>query len=317
MLPCTKRHVICLALTFPAFVYLFLMFAAIGHVCFRTEPNQPRFRENYLKLSKFAQQNPALRHDKGPVSDVKDLHQLQDSGGPHFPSSFHNPAFSMHQLPQGQHMPGQSRSTLTHNCSSISQMKIRSKAGHGVSKQTFVADFRGTQVAIKMVTRHIHEVRACLEKLKRPKFALRAPLDYAQVEPVKSLYPKNADQNSRRNVYEDLNVHHRRTVSKRGSSQESLLSLPSPKDLPVIAPNERQRCYTFPTARLMKEILLSMQLHHRNLVTLLGFCVRSEESDSTDISEHGVISVYELGTRFVLDNLQVSGRVGEGRSKVK
>jgi hypothetical protein len=33
-------------------------------------------------------------------------------------------------------------------------------------------------------------------------------------------------------------------------------------------------------------------------IKLLGYCVRSEESDSTDLSEHGVTAVYEYGKRL-------------------
>ncbi|OWF39218.1 extracellular tyrosine-protein kinase PKDCC-like [Mizuhopecten yessoensis] len=67
---------------------------------------------------------------------------------------------------------------------------------------------------------------------------------------------------------------------------------------------QRSRCFVFPTMKLMKEILLLEQLDHPGFVQLLGYCVRSEESDSTDMSEHGVVAIYEYGERFVLDNLQ-------------
>lgn len=66
----------------------------------------------------------------------------------------------------------------------------------------------------------------------------------------------------------------------------------------------RSRCFVFPTMKLMKEILLLEQLNHPGFVPLLGYCVRSEESDSTDLTEHGATSVFEYGERFVLDNLQ-------------
>ena len=59
---------------------------------------------------------------------------------------------------------------------------------------------------------------------------------------------------------------------------------------------QRSRCFVFPTMKLMKEILLLEQLDHPGFVPLLGYCVRSEESDTRDLSERGVISVFELRT---------------------
>jgi len=48
----------------------------------------------------------------------------------------------------------------------------------------------------------------------------------------------------------------------------------------------------------MKEILLLDQLRHRGLAPLLGYCVRSEETESTSLQDHGVLAVYEHGTPF-------------------
>ena len=69
---------------------------------------------------------------------------------------------------------------------------------------------------------------------------------------------------------------------------------------------ERSKCFVHPTMKLMKEILLSEQLNHPGLVKLLGYCVRSEESDTSDLSERGVVSVYELGQKLMLGNLQLA-----------
>nr|KAG5699089.1 hypothetical protein BaRGS_017772 [Batillaria attramentaria] len=124
----------------------------------------------------------------------------------------------------------------------MSDMKVKKKIGHGVSKQTFLGDYSGRHVAVKMVTRHIHDVKTCLDNVK----------------------PDNPNAGS-----------------------------------------ERSKCYMSSTMKLMKEILLAEQLRHRNIAQLLGYCVRSEESDSTDVAEHGVVSVFELGSRFVLDSLQI------------
>ena len=68
---------------------------------------------------------------------------------------------------------------------------------------------------------------------------------------------------------------------------------------------QRSRCFVFPTMKLMKEILLLEQLDHPGFVPLLGYCVRSEESDTSDLSERGVVSVFELGKRFPLGSLQI------------
>lgn len=58
------------------------------------------------------------------------------------------------------------------------------------------------------------------------------------------------------------------------------------------------QCYLLPNMKLMKEILLLNQLEHPNLLRLLGYCVRSEETESTSLLEHGVVAVYEYGQRF-------------------
>ena len=59
-----------------------------------------------------------------------------------------------------------------HNCSTISSMRVRTQVGHGVSKQAFLADYQGTEVVIKMVTRHALEVKNCLKRLREAKTAL-------------------------------------------------------------------------------------------------------------------------------------------------
>lgn len=60
----------------------------------------------------------------------------------------------------------------------------------------------------------------------------------------------------------------------------------------------RRRCFVPANMKLMKEILLLNQLRHRGLVPLLGYCVRSEETESTSLQDHGVLAVYEYGTHF-------------------
>ena len=129
------------------------------------------------------------------------------------------------------------------NCSNIHIINLQTKIGHGVSKQTFKGTFRGMPVAVKMVTRHQKEVKACIDALNSS-------------EPERT--------------------------------------------------TERSKCFVHPTMKLMKEILLSEQLNHPGLVKLLGYCVRSEESDTSDLSERGVVSVYELGQKLMLGNLQLA-----------
>ena len=67
---------------------------------------------------------------------------------------------------------------------------------------------------------------------------------------------------------------------------------------------DRDKCYIFPNMKLMKEILLLQQVDHPNFMQMLGFCVRSEETETTDLSEHGVVAVFEYGTRFFTSTLQ-------------
>ncbi len=67
---------------------------------------------------------------------------------------------------------------------------------------------------------------------------------------------------------------------------------------------DKHKCYTLPNMKLMKEILLLHQLEHPNLLKLLGYCVRSEETESTSLQEHGIVAVYEYGLRFYVSSLR-------------
>ena len=67
----------------------------------------------------------------------------------------------------------------------------------------------------------------------------------------------------------------------------------------------RSRCFVFSTMKLMKEILLLEQLNHPGFAQLLGYCIRNEESDTTDLRERGVVSVFELGERFLLHDIHM------------
>ncbi|GFS26338.1 hypothetical protein ElyMa_007051100 [Elysia marginata] len=206
-----------------------------------------------------------------------------------------------------------------HNCSSISDMRIRAQLGHGVSKQAFVADYKGAQVVIKMVTRHVAEVKNCLKRLREVKTAMSSPKEsvgntYNMFQSKEflgaSFKASNLDGSSKSTAHPVGGQSGVRVEVKQTGSAHELLQV-------ELTPAERQSCYIPSTARVMKEILMSQQLQHPNLASLLGYCVRSEESDTTDISEHGVISVFELGSRFVLDSLQVRWRARREKSLIE
>lgn len=76
------------------------------------------------------------------------------------------------------------------------------------------------------------------------------------------------------------------------------------RNLPHNDVSRRHECFVFPNMKLMKEILLLEQMDHPGFIKLLGYCVRSEESDSTDLSEHGVTAVYEYGKRLNVESLK-------------
>ncbi|XP_070574033.1 extracellular tyrosine-protein kinase PKDCC-like [Ptychodera flava] len=62
-------------------------------------------------------------------------------------------------------------------------------------------------------------------------------------------------------------------------------------------------CYLYANYKIVKEILLSQQLHHQNILKLLGFCVRSENTASSLVG-HGVISVTEVGKHIKMNEVK-------------
>lgn len=46
------------------------------------------------------------------------------------------------------------------------------------------------------------------------------------------------------------------------------------------------------------------QLQHPNLMSLLGYCARSEEMSSLSLGDHGLVAVYEYGQPFYMSTLQ-------------
>lgn len=259
-----KRKFISIVLTIIAFSYFCIVICTVGQMCFK-------FRLDASPHSSFSDDpGRSERRGENEANTIPLINPIK--------SKLHNDKEPIHpDLAdiEVESLSYQQQMTKTYpsltdsrwpffNCSTISRMKIRSKIGHGVAKETFVAEFQGARVAIKMVTRRIHLVRRCLEKLRGSHGTDPSELRSSQHEEFKMSIEEIEERKK-----------------------------------------EADECYIKPTARLMKEMLLSLQLRHHNLISLLGLCVRSEESETTDIAEHGVIGVYELGHRFLLDNLQV------------
>ena len=66
---------------------------------------------------------------------------------------------------------------------------------------------------------------------------------------------------------------------------------------------EKELCGKFPSMKLMKEILILQQLSHPNLLRMLGYCVRGEETDSMALKVHGVVAIHEYGLPFHLSTV--------------
>ncbi len=58
-----------------------------------------------------------------------------------------------------------------------------------------------------------------------------------------------------------------------------------------------------PIKMFMKEILLLLELKHKNIIKLLGFCIRSERYGTGSLKEEGMIAVYEYGEEVSVDRL--------------
>ena len=53
----------------------------------------------------------------------------------------------------------------------------------------------------------------------------------------------------------------------------------------------------------MKEILLLMELKHKSIIKLLGFCIRGDRYGTESLKDGGIIAVYEYGEEVSLDRL--------------
>ena len=137
-----------------------------------------------------------------------------------------------------------SNSKVQFNCTNLRLIKLKHVLGRGVSKHVFLGTYCGQRVAVKMVTRHVLDVKRCQQHLHE------CALDFSQHNDANTL------------------------------------------------------CYSMPNMKLMKEILLLQQLRHPGLLQLLGYCVRSEETLSTSLIDHGIVAVYEYGQPFYMSALQ-------------
>ena len=49
------------------------------------------------------------------------------------------------------------------NCTNIRDIDVKHKLGNGVSKQVYCGVYKGEKIAVKMVTRHVVDVTACIK----------------------------------------------------------------------------------------------------------------------------------------------------------
>ena len=254
-----------LFLFLPAIGYAFVMYALIGRTC-----REDSYAEaDYEEEDGAPQERAALgtRNNGLPFERSREIFvPARSKKAPRFRTLRGERAKDSRQTTSSEftrNFAGLRKPSYPFNCTNISKMKLKKKIGHGVSKQTFLGELQGHPgVAVKMVTRHIHDVKTCLDSLRGGGGGGGGG---------------GAGGGG------------------RGGEDEEAAD----------TAGARSRCYAYSTLKLMKEVLLAEQLSHPNVAQLLGYCVRSEESDSTDVAEHGVVSVFELGSRFVLDGLQI------------
>ena len=76
------------------------------------------------------------------------------------------------------------------------------------------------------------------------------------------------------------------------------------KKLNIKESNEKLlwQCVLLPHMKLLKEILFMEQLHHPNIVPLLGYCVRNEQPGESraSLQDNGAVAVYEYGEDFTI-----------------
>ena len=92
-------------------------------------------------------------------------------------------------------------------------------------------------------------------------------------------------------------------VTKSSLDVKSCLSQMSRDGYDLTVANKR-KCYDLTSYKLVKELLLLQQLNHPNIMRLLGYCVRSEETESLSLDDHGVVLVYEYGLPFYISSVR-------------
>lgn len=63
-------------------------------------------------------------------------------------------------------------------------------------------------------------------------------------------------------------------------------------------------CYTYCTKNVMKDVLIHRELSHPNIIKMIGFCVRGDELNSTSITTHGALSIFEYGEPVTSSSLR-------------
>lgn len=219
--------------------------------------------------------------------------------------------------------------------------QLKQQVEEGILPEQLVSVGTGTGNGIlKQQKRHLHKIlqqqrlveqhklQQRLRQQQQQQQRQRGPVHTSGPEPSNGMHPH---QIFREYIFNCSNIHHIKIVRKVGHGVSKQTYLGTFRGMKVAVkmvtrhvsdiqsclkrykeqgdnPNSasiREKCFVFPTMKLMKEILLLEQLSHPNLIKLLGFCVRSEETDTTDLSEHGIIAVHEFGEHFMIDNLRI------------
>jgi len=176
-----------------------------------------------------------------------------------------------------QHHHHHHPSSYQFNCSNIGRIVLKHKLGHGITKHVYLGIYGD-----------------------RPAAAVPGG-DDARPPSIQRVAVKMVT----RNVVD--------VVSCIRGRSAPLPQSPSSRPLPPSSQVRRRRlddtdrnrrmCYIPPNMKLMKEILMHDQLRHPGLVPLLGYCARSEETESTSVANHGVVGVYAYAERFYASSL--------------
>jgi len=89
-------------------------------------------------------------------------------------------------------------------------------------------------------------------------------------------------------VYEGQEVAVRMATYDNGNNKQCIESS-------LYGINGSTECSRFGNMKLMKDILMSQEMSHPNMMLLLGYCLRSDEMIDKSRSKHGLLAVYEYG----------------------